>query len=621
MKRLMTGTITAVAAAFSLSAAVPSAEELRGAQAKVLEAMKEVRAEFENGEKEAEDVANYAISLVDVAETSAQKYLLYKGAMMFFVRAKKYDRASETARMMANAMGGASDEEMVAFLEPAMRKNRREARELADLYRKHEERVALAKEAENLKRELQVQPAVTQWRRQLGEVYALLGDWKCALKEFAALSGTPAKIAKAELEAGNDLGKVKALKHADFWWKYPNRNPLGKKTQFRQRAAEFYRIALSDSSLSDMQYKNISRKLDEIEAEKPETSISKKASPATKDGRRAPIGFTIDNAKFNMLACTPGSFRFSLDFKKPERKITITRHYWMGETPVTYEQWWSVMTPDKSKRKPIYMGGEKAPVTMVSREDIEKFCQELTRRNKRYLPSGYEFRLPTVAEWEWAGRAGRKIPKIDYTKPYDPKTQDPYDVAFYFGPQQVGTFDCASKPLGVEAGFSFKLPKITEIFKLECQPHSDWFLSLTTPYPVGKFTPNKWGFLDFIGNSAELMADTFSHAKIRDEYKDLVYFHGNLGHFHGIKRYQAALDNELKDPCFAGRDNKPGCDLYSVFRSGPITEKFVSYPDGTKFPNGCCMTGTWIWFRRDAKGPISGFRLCLGPKLKLTYID
>ena len=43
MKHLMTGTITAVAAAFSLSAAVPSAEELHGAQAKVFEAMKEVR--------------------------------------------------------------------------------------------------------------------------------------------------------------------------------------------------------------------------------------------------------------------------------------------------------------------------------------------------------------------------------------------------------------------------------------------------------------------------------------------------------------------------------------------------------------------------------------------------
>ena len=62
MKHLMTGTITAVAAAFSLSAAVPSAEELHGAQAKVFEAMKEVRAEFENGEKEPEDVANYAIA-------------------------------------------------------------------------------------------------------------------------------------------------------------------------------------------------------------------------------------------------------------------------------------------------------------------------------------------------------------------------------------------------------------------------------------------------------------------------------------------------------------------------------------------------------------------------------
>ena len=389
-------------------------------------------------------------------------------------------------------------------------------------------------------------------------------------------------------------------------------------------AADFYREALSEASLSELKHKAIVRKLDEISDGEAVPVVTKKKMPASSDGRKAPIAFKIDGTEFNMLACTPGTFKFSLDFKKPERKITITRNYWMGATPVTYEQWWSVMTPDKSKRKPIYKGGEKAPVTMVSREDIEKFCQELTRRNKRYLPSGYEFRLPTVAEWEWAGRSGREIPKIDYTKPYDPKTQDPYDVAFYFGPHQEGTLDKALKPLGLEMASAFQLPTIYEIFPLNgYHRHTDWCTSMLTPFPVAKFKANKWGFYDMIGNAAELMADMLPHVKTSYPSKRVLWI-GDLGQFHAIKRYQSALDQELKDPYFICRGNQPQKISYNILRGLPLVEGFDKYPDETKFPKGIRWNGTtWIWFRQSHEplGPICSFRLCIGPKLKPTYVD
>ncbi|MBR6587891.1 MAG: SUMF1/EgtB/PvdO family nonheme iron enzyme [Kiritimatiellae bacterium] len=626
MKKLMIGGLVAVMAVFSVSGAVPSRNALKEAHEKVAEAIKDIRTEFENGEKEAVDVANRALELVEMAENPAQKYLLYKGAMMFFVRAKMYDRAAEIANEMAKAMGGVSDAEMLAFIEPALRKNRREAGVLLDLYRKYEGRAELNREAEDLRRNLKEQPGVSVYRRQLAEVLVLLGDWDAALKEFAAVPERVGAIAKAELDMKKGGAKVDALKHGDFWWKYPNRNPLGKITPFRLHAADFYREALSEASLSELKHKAIVRKLDEISDGEAVPVVTKKKTPASSDGRKAPIAFKIDGTEFNMLACTPGTFKFSLDFKKPERKITITRNYWMGATPVTYEQWWSVMTPDKSKRKPIYKGGEKAPVTMISREDIEKFCKELTRRNKRYLPSGYEFRLPTVAEWEWAGRSGREIPKIDYTKPYDPKTQDPYDVAFYFGPHQEGTYNNALKPIGLAMAPTFKLPTIYEIFPLNgYHRHTDWCTSMLTPFPVAKFKANKWGFYDMVGNAAELMADMLPDVKTSYPSKRVLWI-GDLGQFHAIKGYQSALDQELKDPYFTCRDNLPPqrCSHF-ILRGMPNGEDFFKYPDGIKFPEGARKNcgATWIWFRRSHEplGPICSFRLCIGPKLKPTYVD
>jgi hypothetical protein len=101
---------------------------------------------------------------------------------------------------------------------------------------------------------------------------------------------------------------------------------------------------------------------------------------------------------------------------------------------------------------------------------------------------------------------------------------------------------------------------------------------------------------------------------------------GDLGQFHAIKGYQSALDKELKDPYFACRDNLPPqrCSHF-ILRGMPKGEDFFKYPDGIKFPEGARKNcgATWIWFRQSHEplGPICSFRLCIGPKLKPTYVD
>lgn len=73
------------------------------------------------------------------------------------------------------------------------------------------------------------------------------------------------------------------------------------------------------------------------------------------------------------------------------------KNYEMGKYEVTQGEWEAVMGSNPSK---FASCGDNCPVEQVSWNDIQEFLQKLNQN------TGKQFRLPTAAEWEYAGYGG-----------------------------------------------------------------------------------------------------------------------------------------------------------------------------------------------------------------------
>ena len=108
--------------------------------------------------------------------------------------------------------------------------------------------------------------------------------------------------------------------------------------------------------------------------------------------------------------CPPGQFmmgsplsELDRDSDEEQHEVVLTRGFFLSETECTQGQWEAVMGGN-----PSYFRGTERPVEHVSWEEAVEYCRKLTAKHRAegILPSGWEWRLPTEAEWEYAVRAG-----------------------------------------------------------------------------------------------------------------------------------------------------------------------------------------------------------------------
>lgn len=145
----------------------------------------------------------------------------------------------------------------------------------------------------------------------------------------------------------------------------------------------------------------------------------------------------VQGARFVWRWIGPGKFRMGCDpedehgygDEKPQHEVVITRGFWMGETPVTQEQWQAVMGENPSR-----FPGPRRPVEQVSWHDSVRFI----RRLNGLLP-GLRAALPTEAQWEYACRAGTQAAFHDGSPCTAPEGNDPaLDKLGWFGANSGG---------------------------------------------------------------------------------------------------------------------------------------------------------------------------------------
>jgi formylglycine-generating enzyme required for sulfatase activity len=191
-----------------------------------------------------------------------------------------------------------------------------------------------------------------------------------------------------------------------------------------------------------------------------------------------------DNAlKLKVCWCPPDTFTMGSPATEPDRdddedqvRVTLGRGFWMGKYEVTQEQWRTVMGTTledqrvQAKESGSYGEGPNYPMYFVSYIEATEFCRKLTASEHAAgrLPAGWEYRLPSEAEWEYACRAGTT-------------------TATAFGDQLGGT----------DANVDGKYPYNGAT--------KGPYLRRTTP--VGQYPPNRWGLFDMHGNVREWCLD------------------------------------------------------------------------------------------------------------------
>jgi len=196
----------------------------------------------------------------------------------------------------------------------------------------------------------------------------------------------------------------------------------------------------------------------EVDPDDPDTGF--------RDCDRCPLLVRVESGSFLMGAPSgeapaaedPTRPQWTEDAERPQTEVEIDRPFAIGKFEVTFAEWDTCVEAGGCSYRPEDDGWGRAdrPVIRIARRDTEQFLDWLSEE------TGFTYRLPSEAEWEYAARAGTS-------------------TARHWG-DRLGQ----GMAVCVRCG-------------------SEWDDRSTAP--VGSTPPNPWGIHDMLGNVSEWVAD------------------------------------------------------------------------------------------------------------------
>jgi uncharacterized protein (TIGR02996 family) len=203
-------------------------------------------------------------------------------------------------------------------------------------------------------------------------------------------------------------------------------------------------------------------------------------------GVRPVVPEVVNSIGMRLALIPPGRFRMGSPADEAQRskdeaahEVEITRPLYLGVFLVTQAQWQRVMGSNPSwfcatgggKDEVAGLDTSDFPVEQVSWEDAQTFLERLTALPQE-KEKGWQYRLPSEAEWEYACRGGAS------------------STAFCFG-NSLSSF---------RANFIGDCP----------YGGADKGPSLGRTCPVGSYRPNAFGLCDMHGNVWEWCSDWYA---------------------------------------------------------------------------------------------------------------
>jgi serine/threonine protein kinase/formylglycine-generating enzyme required for sulfatase activity len=319
----------------------------------------------------------------------------------------------------------------------------------------------LAEEAEAKQQAEAQAKIVAEQKRQAEEADARLKASAEAEAKRRAEEQTKAADQKKRLD---DEAEAKRLAEAKAQQETAAR--LKAEEEVRQAKIERTRLEAELKRLAEEKAKqeaDAKRKRDQEEQARLEQArLDKEAEAKKGEGspRTAGLG---KNVVLELVWIKPGQFMMGSpdsekfrDGNEKLHRVTLAQGFWMGKYEVTQKQYETIMGNKPSRFKDV---GPDSPVEQVTWDEAMSFCQKLTlaERSSGKLPRGYEYRLPTEAQWEYACRSGEQ-------------------GAYAGDLDQMGWY-------AVNSGNKI--------------------------HPVGQMSPNAWGLFDMHGNVWEWCLDWF----------------------------------------------------------------------------------------------------------------